>query len=181
LFVGRLDYQKGIDIILAAIQELEEKEPTVASKTNFVICGTGPMRDIVEKFASKRSNVSYLGYVSDEDLLVHYKSVSLFLMPSRRETFGLVAMEAMASGTPVLVTDIPGPRTFVDDSFGRMVPPENPSKLAEGIAWFQRAHSEEPSKMKSMGQRARDICVKEYDWDIVADKLSVMMKQGTRI
>jgi len=177
LFVGRLDYQKGIDITLDAMRELESSNPALASKINLKICGTGPMSDTVDDFASKRNNVSYLGYVSDADLLEYYKSVSICLMPSRRETFGLVAMEAMASGTPILVTDIPGPRTFVDESFGRMVPPENPKALSEALAWYYRLFSEAPQELRAMGNRARDICIREYDWDIVARKLANNMKQ----
>ncbi|NHJ13779.1 MAG: glycosyltransferase family 1 protein [Candidatus Thorarchaeota archaeon] len=181
LFVGRLDYQKGIDIILRAIERLEISEPKIASKIVLKICGTGPMSQMVEKFAEHRANVSYLGYVSDEELLELYKSVSLCLMPSRRETFGLVAMEAMASGTPVLVTDIPGPRTFVNDAFGKMVSPEDAESLAKGLSWFFELYQDDPDEFTSMGRRARDICVKEYDWNIVADKLSVMMKKTAEI
>jgi glycosyltransferase involved in cell wall biosynthesis len=177
LFVGRLDYQKGIDTTIDAMRELETSNPAIASKINLKICGTGPMSEMVEKFASKRDNVSYLGYVSDEDLLEYYKSVSICLMPSRRETFGLVAMEAMASGTPVLVTDIPGPRTFVEESFGRMVPPENAKALSEALVWYYRLFSEDPDELREMGNRARDICIKEYDWDIVAQKLAKSMRQ----
>ncbi|MHA2207756.1 MAG: glycosyltransferase family 4 protein, partial [Candidatus Thorarchaeota archaeon] len=125
LFAGRLDYQKGVDIILDAVHHLEHEKEIV-----YNICGTGPMRQEVERFADSRPNVHFLGYVPDDELIQLYKNASLFLMPSRRETFGLVAMEAMASGTPVVVTDVPGPRTFVNESFGRMVPPTNSKALA---------------------------------------------------
>lgn len=180
-FVGRLDYQKGIDIILGAIEELEASEPEIASQIVYKICGTGPMGQMVEKFTESRSNVTYLGYVSDEELLQHYRSASLCLMPSRRETFGLVAMEAMASGTPVLVTDIPGPRTFVRNDFGLIVPPEDPHSLANGISRLFRLCRDNPDEFASMGHRARNVCVKEYDWNIVAHKLSVMMKRTAEV
>ncbi|MHA2070262.1 MAG: glycosyltransferase family 4 protein [Candidatus Thorarchaeota archaeon] len=174
LFAGRLDYQKGVDTIIDALRYLEhEKKNGIVYK----ICGTGPMRADVERFADSRPNVHYLGYVPDDELVQLYKNASLFLMPSRRETFGLVAMEAMASGTPVVVTDIPGPRTFVRESFGKMVPPTNAKALAEAIDWFYHLFLLQPQELKTMAKNARDICVKEYDWESVADKLSTMIKK----
>ncbi|MHA2310838.1 MAG: glycosyltransferase family 4 protein [Candidatus Thorarchaeota archaeon] len=143
LFAGRLDYQKGVDTILDALRHLEhEKKNGIVYK----ICGTGPMRADVERFANSRANVHYLGYVPDDELVKLYRNASLFLMPSRRETFGLVAMEAMASGTPVVVTDIPGPRTFVRESFGRMVPPTDSKALAGAIKWFYHLFLEQPEE-----------------------------------
>jgi glycosyltransferase involved in cell wall biosynthesis len=174
LFTGRLDYQKGVDIVLNSIQHLElQRQNGIVYK----ICGTGPMREEVERFAEERSNVNYLGYVPDDELLQLYKDASLFLMPSRRETFGLVAMEAMSSGTPVIVTDIPGPRTFVRASFGRMVPPEDSKALAESIQWFYHLFLEQPDELRAMASNAREACVKEYDWENVADKLAVMIRK----
>jgi glycosyltransferase involved in cell wall biosynthesis len=172
LFAGRLDYQKGVDIIIDAIRHLEHEKEIV-----YNICGNGPLREEVERFAGSRPNVHFLGYVPDDELVQLYKNASLFLMPSRRETFGLVAMEAMASGTPVVVTDTPGPRTFVKESFGRIVPPTNSKALADAIQWFHHLFLEQPEKLKAMARSARDICVKEFDWEHVADKLSVMIKK----
>jgi glycosyltransferase involved in cell wall biosynthesis len=172
LFVGRLDYQKGVDIIIDAVRHLEHEKEIA-----YNICGTGPLRKEVERFADSRPNVHFLGYVPEDELVQLYKNASLFLMPSRRETFGLVAMEAMASGTPVVVTDTPGPRTFVNESYGRMVPPTNSNALADAIQWFYHLFLEHPEKLKAMAGNARDICVKQFDWEHVADKLSVMVKK----
>ena len=171
LFAGRLDSQKGVDTILDAIQF--QKQNGIVYK----ICGTGPMRADVERFADSHPNVHYLGYVPDDELLQLYKDASLFLMPSRRETFGLVAMEAMSSGTPVIVTDIPGPRTFMRESFGLMVPPADSRALANAIQWFYSLFLENPEELRTMARNAREICVNEYDWENVADKLSVMIKK----
>jgi glycosyltransferase involved in cell wall biosynthesis len=176
LFVGRLDSQKGIDILLEAIVHLERKIPQEASKITFQICGIGPMSGSVNNFAENRPNVNYLGYVSDENLLHLYKSASIFLMPSRRETFGLAAMEAMASGTPIITSNIPGPRTFVRQDFGRMVPPGNPAALAESIYWFHQIQKNDLDQLHRMEQKARDICVKEYDWEHVTDRIADMVK-----
>jgi glycosyltransferase involved in cell wall biosynthesis len=171
-FAGRLDRQKGVDIVLDSIRHLEQQKEIV-----YNICGSGPLRQLVERFANSYSNVNFLGYVPDDELVQLYKKASLFLMPSRRETFGLVAMEAMASGTPVIVTDIPGPRTYVRESFGRVVPPSNSKALADAIEWFYLLFLEQPEKLENMTRSARDICVKAFDWELVADKISSMVKK----
>jgi 1,4-alpha-glucan branching enzyme len=174
LFAGRLDRQKGIDTLLEAIRSLEGE---LSREIIFKICGTGPMKNLVERFAKTKTHVDYLGYVPEKDLIRLYKTANLFLMPSRRETFGLAALEAMASGTPVIVTDIAGPNSFVKESFGRKVPPTNPSALAEEIRWFFRVFKENPEELNAMAKSARDISVREFDWDIVIQKIALMIRK----
>jgi glycosyltransferase involved in cell wall biosynthesis len=65
----------------------------------------------------------------------------------------------------------------VEESFGRIVPPTNSKALADAIQWFHHLFLEQPEKLKAMARSARDICVKEFDWEHVADKLSVMIKK----
>jgi glycosyltransferase involved in cell wall biosynthesis len=99
-------------------------------------------------------------------------------MPSRRETFGLVAVEAMASGVPVLVTDTPGPKTFVRNSYGRIVPANDAVKLADTIDWFYNLYKNSPEELRRMGIEARAAAVKDYDWEIVADRISNLVKNA---
>jgi len=177
LFVGRLDYQKGVDTLLQAVKHLEGKTDADASGITFKVCGTGPIREMVERFAEKRENFHYLGYVPEEELLSLYRSANVFLMPSRRETFGLVAMEAMASGTPVIATDIPGPRSLVKDDFGCLIPASDAAALAEAIHRFYGLFTENKEKWRMMAEKARDVCVSDYDWERVTDKLSYMIRK----
>jgi len=177
LFVGRLDYQKGIDTLIQAVKHLEDNTDTDSSGITFKVCGTGPMREMVERFADKRDYVHYLGYVPEDELLSLYRSANLFLMPSRRETFGLAALEAMASGIPVIATDIPGPRSFVKNDFGCLIPASDSSALAEATHRFYRLFTEDKEKWKVMAGKARTVSVSEYDWEQVTDKLSHMIRE----
>ncbi|MFQ5834179.1 MAG: glycosyltransferase family 4 protein [Candidatus Thorarchaeota archaeon] len=173
LFVGRLDYQKGVDTLLEAFIHLEQDAPRI----NVYVCGTGPMREVVERFAEKHDRFHYLGYVPDDELLSQYKSASLFLMPSRREAFGLVGLEAMASGTPIVASNIPGPRSFVKNDFGSLIPPSDAAALAKATRRFYRLFVDDREKWRMMSADARDLCVREYDWERVVDKLSYMIRE----
>ncbi|MBD3157215.1 MAG: glycosyltransferase [Candidatus Lokiarchaeota archaeon] len=175
LSVGRLDQQKGIDVLIQAItllnQELDE-----SLRPRFRICGTGPLAEKVDEFAQRTHNVSYLGFVGEKELLRRYRRADLFVMPSKRETFGLVAMEAMSCGVPVITSDIPGPRTFVERDYGMMVPPSNPRALAKAIQRFYTLWKEKPDAYKKMGELAREKCVKEYNWNRIVDRLTKMIQ-----
>jgi glycosyltransferase involved in cell wall biosynthesis len=94
LFIGRLTRDKGVLELLQVASKLPERK--------FKIAGTGPLRATVEKFAQSNKNVEYLGYVSEEEKVDLLKRARILIMPSRAETFGVVFVEAMASGTPVI-------------------------------------------------------------------------------
>jgi glycosyltransferase involved in cell wall biosynthesis len=177
LFVGRLDHQKGIDVLVKSIQHLETRAVVHAQKMRFRICGSGPFVELVREFASRRKNVDYLGYVSEEQLQREYMNSDVLLMPSRRETFGIVALEAMASGLPVLTTDIPGPRAFVDSRIGMLVKPSNHVSLAEGLLSFFEIWKDDPTRTADMGQRARELCVAKYSWQRIVHLLGRMIRE----
>ncbi|MCL4447542.1 MAG: glycosyltransferase [Thermoplasmatales archaeon] len=94
LFIGRLTQDKGVLELLEAAARLPNKE--------FKIAGTGPLRDSVKDYANRYRNIEYLGYVSEQDKIDLLKNAKLLVAPSRAETFGVVFIEAMASGTPVV-------------------------------------------------------------------------------
>ena len=94
LFIGRLTRDKGVLELLEAAARLPNKE--------FKIAGTGPLRDSVKDYANRYRNIEYLGYVSEQDKIDLLKNAKLLVAPSRAETFGVVFIEAMASGTPVV-------------------------------------------------------------------------------
>ena len=180
LFTGRLAHQKGVDVLLKAIKILEARN-TLGSDISFVICGTGPLKDKVDTYAKRSQYLTYEGFVAEERLPDLYRSASLFVMPSRRETFGLVAVEAMASGVPVLVSDTPGPRTFVKNSYGRIVPSDDAITLADTIDWFYNLFKHAPDELRRMGHNARVAAAKNYDWEIVADRIATLVKNTVKL
>ncbi|MCL4334430.1 MAG: glycosyltransferase [Candidatus Thermoplasmatota archaeon] len=94
LFLGRLTRDKGVDEVLEAAAHL----PGI----RFKIAGTGPLKANVMDFVSNHSNTEYLGYVTEEEKVELLKNAKVLVVPSRAETFGVVFIEAMASGTPVI-------------------------------------------------------------------------------
>jgi len=131
LFVGRLIYYKGIEYLIDAMADIE---------ADLLVVGEGDRRDALEERARDRGvedKVSFLGYVSDDELHYCYDRADLFVLPSiaTSEGFGIVQLEAMAYRTPVVNTDIASgvPWVSQDGETGRTVPPEDSAALAEAI------------------------------------------------
>ena len=131
--LGRLHVNKGFDILLQAAALLRERGKPVKLQ----IAGDGPeegnIRTLAARLGFGTEDLTFTGWVTGPaDYLA---KLDLFVLPSRVEPFGLVVVEAMAAGVPVISSDIDGPRTILKSGeLGVMVPPENPSALADAIA-----------------------------------------------
>lgn len=158
-FVGRLDHQKGVDLLLSAMSHLAARGEGV----NFVVAGEGPQQEIVENFARHGEGGSfckYLGFV--EDIRAIYSAVDIVVMPSRWEGFGLVAGEAMAAGLPVVATDAPGLRdVVVHDETGLVVEGTDPFALAESVQMLV----DDPQLRETLGKAGRKRVMEEFSID----------------
>ncbi len=132
LFVGRLRYYKGLHILIEALRQVEGVELWIA--------GHGPERARLERqVASARLNqrVRFLGDVADDDLPALYRQADIFVLPShlRAEAFGIVLVEALASGLPCISTALGTGTDFVNvhEETGLVVPPGDAVALAEAI------------------------------------------------
>ncbi|MGH7903911.1 MAG: glycosyltransferase family 4 protein [Candidatus Dormibacteraceae bacterium] len=113
LFVGRLEKRKGLRYLLRAFEYMQDRVP----ESRLVVIGDGPLRSSVENFVAGRGlrNVLITGYVPPAELPGYYSSADIFCAPATGgESFGIVLLEAMASGLPVVTTEIPGYLTVVD-------------------------------------------------------------------
>ena len=130
-YVGRLDYEKGTDLLMSAVAQLGARQSPAA----VVIAGDGPMNPVVRNFIEHGeggSGCRYLGFVQDVRPLLW--AADMLVMPSRWEGFGLAAAEAMAAGLPVVGTRIAGlSDVVVDKQTGLLVEPGDPTALAEAI------------------------------------------------
>ncbi|MDP3771585.1 MAG: glycosyltransferase family 4 protein, partial [bacterium] len=135
LFVGGLDRAhafKGVPVLLDAIARI----PSVTLR----IVGDGDLRSSYEQQARAlgiADRVAFLGAVSDEQLPAVYQLADVLVLPStaRSEAFGIVLLEAMASGIPVIASDFPGVRTVIaEGETGFLVPPDDVVTLAERLA-----------------------------------------------
>ena len=131
IYAGKLTQMKAVDVLLQAVRLYEDRLP----ETLTLIVGDGEEREELEHLAEdlRLQSVRFLGNVDQQSLRRLYNASDISVVPSRREAFGLVALEAMACGIPVVATNSGGLPDFVNDEVGVLVKPEDPQDLAEGI------------------------------------------------
>lgn len=129
LFSGRLVEVKGVDILLKAAKIYENKD------TLTLIVGDGILRNKLEELSQELElkNVKFLGSKDQVTLNKLYNIANVSILSSRYEGLGLVVIESLACGTPVVVTDVKSMVDFITDDLGVMVEKENPEELAKGI------------------------------------------------
>jgi glycosyltransferase involved in cell wall biosynthesis len=110
--VGRLELQKGIDLLMEAITKLNNTIPN--NKCEFHIIGSGSLESVVTKSAKVNKNIHNHGFISDAHLVQLYAKSDVYLSSSREEPFGLVLIEAWSSGLPVLATRTEGPLDMIE-------------------------------------------------------------------
>jgi len=166
--VARLVKEKGYLELFEAFKKVLEKFP----ETLLLIIG--PLEpekrdainpDIFKKYGIEK-NIIFLGERTDVEEL--YPLMDIFVLPSHREGTGLVILEASATEKPVVASNIRGCREAVDDGkTGILVPPKDPEKLAEAIIYLLS----NPEKAKAIGKEGRKKIQREFDENIVFDRI----------
>lgn len=162
--LGRLEFEgKGLDLLLKAWANASRR-----IDGDLVIAGTGPdekrIRDAIAT-AHLGDRVRLIGWVSGPEKFAVLGSARLVVVPSRAETFGMVAVEALASGTPVIAFDIPCLREVVPSRGGWLVPPFNIEDLANEIVRRYNAVTDLPGA----AQEGRKFA-SNFDWDSLASR-----------
>jgi glycosyltransferase involved in cell wall biosynthesis len=172
LTVRRLFYRNGLDTLLDAAVELRGRD-----RLHLVIGGSGPERDEIEDRIRREGlhNVRVVGFIPDDDLPDYYRAADVFLLPTRTaEGFGLVLMEAAASGVAAIATDSGAPREIIDDgATGVLVPADSPRDLAAAIARLHDA----PELLTAMS-RAAYAKSSEFTWDRSIDILERVLGEA---
>jgi glycogen(starch) synthase len=168
LCLGRLHAQKGFDLALSALAAIIDR----FSRVRLTIAGDGPERPALERQASElklTGVVDFVGWVSPDNVPELLNTATIVLMPSRRESFGLVALEAGLMARPVIATRVGGlPEVVAHEETGLLVQSENSRALAEALV-FLLTHPRQAAQMGRAGRRrAQDIfswehCVDAYD------------------
>jgi len=158
---------KGLDVLLRAISILDDRSETVP---HLLVGGDGEARSQYKqqaKVLGVEEHVTFLGYVEEDDLVAYYSEANLFALPSLssdQEGFGLVLLEALASRTPVITTDVVGVSEAVSSNdIGDVVPRDDPAELANAI-----------NRSLSSGfdpDDARALCKNEYSWQSSAEQI----------
>jgi phosphatidylinositol alpha-mannosyltransferase len=166
LFLGRLDTRKGLAQLLPAFKLLH-KELDV----HLFVAGSGPERGKYEKFVDDNNlneHVHFLGFVPNEELASIYRSCDVYCSPALGgETFGIVLIEAMASGTPVAASRIAGYQQVISDGQnGLLFDPRSPDDIKEKLSLIL-TNDQRRKKLIREGLKS----AKEYDWSNVADRI----------
>ncbi|MBU4217235.1 glycosyltransferase family 4 protein [Candidatus Parcubacteria bacterium] len=178
LFVAALDrahYFKGVDILLHAVGRLRERG---ISNWRLNIVGDGDMRreyELLAKSLNIGDRVVFRGRLSDEELVNIYKTVNLFILSSinNHEAFGIVLIEAMASGNPVVASNLPGVRSvFVDGEQGFLSRPGDIEDLKKKIALFVQ----DENLSRTMGNRARRLVEEKYSLGVMGKKFREILQ-----
>lgn len=166
LFVGRMTYQKGPDLLVEAIPSILRYYPNA----KFVFVGDGDMMRSVENqaHALEISHATrFLGYRSGQELIDIFKAADVVCIPSRNEPFGVVVLEAWAAGKPVIASKNGGPDEFVWHEVNGLKVFDNPDSIAWGIgtlfADFEWA--------REIGRNGRKTAEEAFSWDSIADKM----------
>ena len=175
-FAGKLAHFKGVDVLLEAAKIYEDKKP----QTITLIVGDGDERDVLHKQAKDLNlkTVHFFGNVDQRELRHVYNSADVNLVPSRREPFGLVAIEAMACGTPVIATNQGGLPDFVNDSVGGLVEPEDAKDLADKILEvLKRTDEDDVCKWR---KQIADYARNHYAQDKIIEELDTLYKKAMK-
>jgi glycosyltransferase involved in cell wall biosynthesis len=171
LFVGKLRYYKGLQYLLEAMKEIDG---------HLLVAGTGPMEAEWRRIADSpgvRGKVTFLGEVEDGELPALYHACDLFVLPAseRSEAFGLVQVEAMMCGKPVVSTELGTGTSFVNahNETGFVVPPRDAKSLREAVSKLL-AHDE---MRREMGDAAKSRALREFSLTMMADRTIDLYKE----
>ncbi len=166
LFVGRMENRKGLKYLLRAFPMVKEACP----QTRLIVVGEGRLRAGFEQAIAENGvpDVVFTGFVSAEDLPRYHRSAHVFCAPGTGfESFGIVLLEAMAAGLPVVASDIVGFRQVVSHGQeGLLVTPRDPEELARALILLLRNQD----LCQAMSQRGREKAA-PYDWRVIADQV----------
>jgi len=174
LFVGRLEPRKGLGVAIDAFARLAPR----FGDLYFVVAGEGPERTALDRIEGDlRSRVIELGTVPHPDLPRCHAAADVFVSPATgRESFGIVLVEAMAAGLPVVASDIAGYREVVRAEVdGLLVPPGDPEALAQAVA----AVLSDPAMARRLGAAAR-ARADAFRWDAVAEQVEAAYRDAIR-
>ncbi|WP_448515035.1 glycosyltransferase family 4 protein [Parathermosynechococcus lividus] len=176
LYVGRFDRRKGLETLVAALAQVPRGQL-------LIVGGSDPQRsDGAERCRIERlvqayglgDRVTFVGQVAHEDLGAYYSAADVCVVPSYYEPFGLVAIEAMACGTPVIASAVGGLQfTVVPEETGLLVPPEDATALAAAIQRLIDA----PQWAQTLGANGRERVAAQFDWQAIALQMGALYRQ----
>ena len=175
LFVGRLEKRKGLGDLLRAYRAMSMRIP----QTRLIIVGDGPLRGRVESYVARHRlpNVVVAGYVPDSVKPRYYNSADIFCAPATgAESFGIVLLEALASGLPVVATEVPGYMSVLESGRDSVTEqPKNWRELAASLVILARD--------AELRRRLSDYAIQKarrYSWELVASEVIEVYQEARK-
>ena len=167
LYVGRMDQRKGVPYLMKAVSLAQKR---LSARIELILVGEGRLRSLFfpKPLRLHGAEIRAVGRVDPELLPRYYRSADIFCSPATgRESFGIVLLEAMASGVPVIASDIPGYRRVISHGVdGLLTRPKDPDALATAIVTLGSSRS----SRNELGSEGRKKAL-QYDWPIIAKRL----------
>ena len=172
LFVGRVVYQKGLDVLLQALVGIPDPPPW-----HLTIVGDGPYRPALEALAERlglRPFITFAGWQPPERIPAFYRQANLFVFPSRDEGMPNAVLEAMAAGLPVVASRIAGNEELITPQVGVLTPKDDPEMLARALDSLFTAP---PETWRQLGKNARRRVLQHYTWEITAGQYVALFRE----
>jgi phosphatidylinositol alpha-mannosyltransferase len=177
LFLGRHEERKGLGVLLDAFDRLVD--PAAASPTLWV-AGDGPDTDALRRRYPDSRHVHWLGVLTEEDKLRRLAGADVLCAPSLGgESFGMVLLEAMAAGTPVVASDIPGYRDAAGGR-ARLVPPGDASALSSALRDLLRPVVGVDAERREQGRADGAARAREWSMDRLARRYEALYREVTQ-
>jgi len=184
LTAGRLVPIKGFDLAVRAFKSWIQDsgfgiQGNPDARPQLVIVGEGPERARLEALARElglNGQVKFTGWMARESLLEEMAAADVFLFPSLRDGGGLVVVEAMSVGKPVVCLDLAGPGLHVTPECGVKVPAHSPEQAVRDLAGALDRLYADPALRLDMGQAGRERAREVYDWDRIAERISALYR-----
>jgi glycosyltransferase involved in cell wall biosynthesis len=171
LWAGLLIRRKALDLLVAALPRVRE---ALGSNVRVIVHGDGPERLNLERMAAQKGVadlIEFRGWTSRRDVLESYAEGDVFCFTTLRDTFGLVVLEAMAAGLPVVCLDHSGPGEMVTADSGIAVAPRSPAQVVEGLAAALIRLGRDPSLRRALAAGARRRIEETYAWDVLGEEM----------
>ena len=173
-FVGKFTDFKGIDVLIDAAATYEKALGSVIT----VLMGDGELRPEMEQRAADHGlqGIHFLGHTAQPEIAELYNLAACSVVPSRIEPFGLVAIEALACGTPVVATNAGGLPDFINEDVGALVPMDDPDALAAAII-----NEVQSNAKQHKGPYCAEYALKDYSWRGQVGKMIDLYKEAIAV
>lgn len=177
LFVGRLEFQKGIDIFIDVIKHINSTK--IGSNFSFTIAGSGNQKntDDIIALETEYNNVNYVGHIKNSEINKLYTQCDVVLIPSRAETTNYVALETGSQKRIAVASDVPGPQDIIENNKTGFLLPLDSNEFIKKTEYLYRMKQNNSSAFSAIGQNAYNHIQDKFGEKIITEKMIKMFLQ----